>query len=78
MDEDGEVLWRWGSYFTTGASDEPAGDHTVRFHHRPLGMLLTSAAAHGWSLEAFRERPLSEGVVAVEPGYVGQEQIPSR
>lgn len=55
---DDEVLWRWGEYLERGASTEPAGSGTVLFHHRPLGDLLTSAAAAGWKLEQMIERAL--------------------
>lgn len=76
MDEEGEVLWRWGTYFEPGASEEPAGDRTVVFHHRSLGDIMSAAAAAGWALESLVERPLSEATVAEMPGYVGQESIP--
>ncbi|HHC08110.1 MAG TPA: class I SAM-dependent methyltransferase [Actinobacteria bacterium] len=76
VDADGEVLWRWGGYFATGVSDQPAGERTVRFHHRPLGVLLTEAAQAGWCLETLVEVPLGPGTVARHPGYRGQEQIP--
>ena len=58
---DGEVLWRWGAYLEVGFSDEPAGTDLVRFHHRPLGALLTLIAAAGWSLEVLVERPVGAG-----------------
>jgi hypothetical protein len=50
--------------------------HTVTFHHRPLGVLLTAAADAGWHLERCIEQPLSADVMAAEPGYTGQECIP--
>lgn len=59
-DEDGEVLWRSGSYFATGMSQIPAGDVTVTFHHRPMGALLTAAAAGNWCLERMIEQPHHE------------------
>lgn len=76
MDEDGEVLWRWGAYFIAGSSEEPAGERTVTFHHRPIGDILTAAAAAGWVLEELVERPLSPDTVDAIPGYTGQEHIP--
>jgi SAM-dependent methyltransferase len=76
LDEDGEVLWRWGDYFRTGSSLEPAGHREIRFHHRPLGQLLTDAAAAGWSLDVMIERALSADTIRALPGYVGQHHIP--
>lgn len=75
-DPDGEILWRWGSYFTRGSSTESAGEGHVRFHHRPLADLLTAAASAGWKLEAMIERGLSTATIAQIPGYEGQEGIP--
>lgn len=49
-DDDDEVLWRPGEYFSSGWSDEPAGEGTIRFHHRTMSALLTNAAQAGWSL----------------------------
>jgi SAM-dependent methyltransferase len=49
-DSDGEVLWRPGDYLSEGFLDEPVGEVTVRFHHRPISSLLNAAAAAGWSL----------------------------
>lgn len=73
---DGEVLWRWGSYFAEASGAVPAGDLTVTFHHRPLGSLLNAAADAGWSLERVEERALSAEAVAHDPGLVGQEHFP--
>jgi SAM-dependent methyltransferase len=56
-DVDGEVLWRPGSYFSSGLSEEPAGETTVMFHHRSLSELLNSAARVGWSLQRMIEMP---------------------
>ncbi len=75
-DLDGEILWRWGSYFSRGSSTEPAGDGDVRFFHRPFADLLTAAARSGWKLEAMTERGLSTETIALMPGYEGQEGIP--
>ena len=57
---DGELLWRFGRYLSRGNSFEPAGDQSVEFRHRPIGVLLTVAAAAGWHLEEVRE----QGVLA--------------
>ncbi len=73
---DGEVLWRWGPYFDAHSTAIPAGEGTVEFHHRPLGSLLTAAAASGWSLEVIDERPLGPEAITRDPGLVGQEQFP--
>lgn len=59
-DTDGEVLWRPGAYLSEGFSDEPAGEVTVRFHHRPISTLLNAAAGAGWSLERMVETPHHE------------------
>jgi len=59
-DSDGEVLWRAGAYLSEGFSDEPAGEATVRFHHRPISSLLNAAAGSGWSLERMVEIPYHE------------------
>lgn len=59
-DDDGEVLWRPGEYFSAGTSELPAGDETVTFHHRSMADLLNSAARAGWSLQRMLERPHHE------------------
>ncbi len=73
---DGEILWRWGPYFSETQSHEPAGDGTVTFYHRPMGQLLTTAASAGWSLERLEERALSPATIAHHPSLVGQEHFP--
>lgn len=75
-DADGEVLWRPGEYFSMGWSDEPAGEGTVRFHHRPLSRLLNSAAAAGWLLERMVEVGVSPGQAARVPELAAQDHIP--
>ncbi len=75
-DTDGEILWRWGSYFKRGSSSEPAGAGEVEFFHRPISDLLTTAAASGWLLTRIIERGLSREVIESIPSYVGQEDIP--
>jgi hypothetical protein len=74
--EDGEVLWRPGRYFGRGHSDEPAGRQKVRFYHRTLASLLTSAAMAGWDLQRVEEAGISAAAVARTPAYAGQEEIP--
>jgi len=76
IDEDGQVLWRWGTYFEPGSSSEPAGDGEVEFFHRPVADLLTAAASAGWALETMIEKGLSEETIARIPGYIGQEHVP--
>lgn len=56
-DSDGEVLWRSGEYFSSGKTDEPAGNSKVTFHHRSMAELLNAASTPGWSLEHMVERP---------------------
>ena len=73
---DGEVLWRWGPYFSLGLSTEPAGERFVTFHHRPLGTLLSAAGTAGWSLEEFVEAPLGQAAIDREPTYIGQGHMP--
>lgn len=73
---DGEVLWRPGRYFDRGWSDEPAGRGTVRFHHRPLGDLLTSASVAGWDLGELVESGVSDAQVRRHPPLARQRHIP--
>lgn len=74
--DDGEVLWRWGPYLEEGTSDEPAGDGTVRFHHRPIGALLTAAGGAGWALEALVERGVGPVRADEDPLLALQAGIP--
>ncbi len=57
---DGEVMWRWGDYLGAGWTDEPAGERSVRFHHRTTGQLLGMFARSGWHLEELREAPAGD------------------
>lgn len=59
-DDDGEILWRPGEYFSDGSSEMPAGDLLVTFHHRTMGELLSAAASAGWSLDLMIEQPHHE------------------
>lgn len=76
IDEDGEVLWRWGRYFEPGWTDEPVGTETVRYEHRPVASLLSVAADAGWRLDAMLERSLSPATIERIPGAYGQDRIP--
>lgn len=73
---DGEVLWRWGPYFEAAPSEELVAGNAVTFHHRPTGELLESAAAQGWKLERFEERPLAAETVSQNQTLHGQEGMP--
>lgn len=75
-DDTGETLWRPGEYFSLGWSDEPAGEGTVRFHHRPLARLLTAAADAGWILERMVEEGVSPRQIERLPTLAGQQHIP--
>ncbi|RPI22647.1 MAG: class I SAM-dependent methyltransferase, partial [Actinobacteria bacterium] len=76
LDEDGDVMWRWGDYFPEGPSPTLAGGLPIAMQHRPIGDLLNWAAAAGWDLERLEERGLGPAAIAAEPGYIGQESIP--
>lgn len=75
-DASGETLWRPGTYFGRGYSDEPAGHQTVRFYHRTLAELLNAASDAGWDLVRLEERGISRLQVERYPDYAGQEHIP--
>lgn len=75
-DPGGEILWRPGTYFGRGHSDEPAGKRRVRFYHRTLADLLNAASDAGWNLERVEERGISARQVERFPDYAGQEHIP--
>jgi SAM-dependent methyltransferase len=64
-DAEGEILWRPGAYFEEGHTDVAAGEHRVRFYHRPLGTILGTAAATGWSLESLVEGSHAEAIPEV-------------
>ena len=76
IQEPDEVLWRPGRYFSRGHTDEPAGEGTVRFHHRPVGELLTLASDAGWDLRRLEERGVTEAQVARHPPLAEQRHIP--
>lgn len=73
---DGEVLWRPGRYFDRGHTDEPAERGHVRFHHRPLGVLLSDAAECGWHLAEMSESGVTESQVRRHPPLGNQRHIP--
>lgn len=74
--DDGEVYLRVGEYFEPGWTDEPAGEGTVRFHHRPLGDVVEAAAAAGWRLARFEERAVSTEMRGADPSWAGHEHVP--
>jgi len=74
--DDGEVLWRWGPYLEAGSSEEPAGEGSVVFHHRSLGVLLTAAASAGWCLERLVEHGVGDRRAAADSLLGAQRQIP--
>jgi SAM-dependent methyltransferase len=75
-DASGETLWRPGTYFTRGHSDEPAGGSKVRFYHRTMSELLNAASDAGWDLRQVIECGVSNEQIARVPDYAGQEHIP--
>lgn len=77
VDDDGDVVWRWGRYLEPGLLAQPAGHRTVDLHHRPLGQLLTTAAAAGWHLERLIETGATTHTVATGSGPRGQQHLPS-
>ena len=75
-DTDGEMLWRPGEYFGNGYTDEPAGNSTVRFHHRSMADLLNAAAAAGWSLDHMVEIGVTDDQIRRNPELADQRHIP--
>lgn len=73
---DGEIFWRFGDYLTPGVATEPAGGEQVAFHHLPIGLLLTQAAAAGWSLRRVLERGVGSRAAARDPILARHGQIP--
>jgi SAM-dependent methyltransferase len=60
-DDDGEILWRPGHYFSSGSVEEPAGaGGRVTFHHRTISELVNAAADAGWKLQQMHEAPHHE------------------
>ena len=77
VDEDGAVVWRWGTYLEPGATPQPAADRAVELHHRSLGDLLTAAADAGWQLEHMIERATTANTIDTTADNHGQEHLPS-
>jgi SAM-dependent methyltransferase len=81
VDPDGEILWRWGTYLMAGTLPHRiighVDDHLVTLHHRPLGELLSAAAAAGWSLDVMVERGPSVTTFDEQAGDHGHDQIPA-
>ncbi len=73
---DGEILWRWGTYLDEGFSDVPAGEGSVRFHHRPMGRLLSAAAASRWCLELIVEEGVADPQAARDALLEAQRHVP--
>ncbi len=73
---DGELFWRFGDYLSEGRTREPAGDRSVKFIHRPIGTLLTQAAAAGWSLEAVLEQGVGSRAASRDPILAKHRDIP--
>lgn len=76
IDDDGEILWRWGRYFAEGHTEESTGDLTVRFHHRSMSGLLGAAASAGWALEGIAEAGAGPERAAVDPLIAAQVELP--
>ena len=75
LDDDGEVLWRPGAYFSRGRSEEPAGPYLVEFQHRTMAELLNAAASVGWALERMVELGADEPASARDPLLARQRHI---
>ena len=76
LDDDGEVMWRPGRYFSRGYSDDLAGGNPVRFHHRTMADLLNAAAAAGWMLERVEERGPAQSAASNDPLLAKQRHFP--
>jgi len=76
LDDDGEVLWRWGRYFSPGYTEELAAGMTIRFHHRTVSGLLGVASKAGWLLDAIDEAPAGPDRVAADPILAAQLELP--
>lgn len=76
IQEKDEVLWRPGSYFERGFTDEPAGKGTVRFHHRTMAELLNAASAGGWDLVRMVELGATDAQIEGHPPLGDQRHIP--
>ncbi|HUS43529.1 MAG TPA: methyltransferase domain-containing protein [Ilumatobacteraceae bacterium] len=77
VDDAGRMIWHWGHYLQRGSLTQPAGHRTVELHHRPLGELLTTAAAAGWHLDRVIEAGATTHTVTTSFDQRGQEHLPS-
>jgi len=73
---DREILWRWGDYFGSGSTCEPAGRGQVTFHHRSVELLLNGAARAGWSLVRMIEQGVGDAQAERDPLLALQHNIP--
>lgn len=73
---DGELFWRFGDYLNPGRTRDPAGDRSVEFIHRPIGVLLTQAATAGWSLEVVLEQGVGSRAASRDPILAKHRDIP--
>ena len=73
---DGELFWRFGDYLSVGRTRDPAGDRTVEFIHRPIGVLLTEAASAGWQLEELLEQGVGANTASRDPILAKHRDIP--
>lgn len=73
---DGEVTWRWGPYLRPGTIVEPGGRVNIHVHHRPLGQILTAAAAAGWYLRSLEEAGVGPAAADRDPLLARQAHIP--
>ena len=73
---DGELFWRFGDYLNPGRTQDPAGDRSVEFIHRPIGRLLTHAATSGWSLEEVVEQGVGSRAASRDPILAKHRDIP--
>ena len=66
-----------GMYLTPGSEPDEVEGRTVELFHRPIGLLLSAAAAAGWGLEAMVERGPSTATIDLSDEMHGHEHIPS-
>jgi len=77
VDPDGEPVRLVGVNIPSMEWTDEVDEQVVPLRHRPLGQLLTGAAAEGWELDSMVERGPSPATLARHPAYRGQEQIPT-
>lgn len=76
IEEDNEVLWRPGTYFRRGYTDEKAGEATIRFYHRTIAELLNAASAGSWDLQRLVELGATDVQIDRHPPLALQKHIP--